>query len=154
VKAGKGRNNLQRYKCQQCGKRLAGENCEKIMAQKVRNVKVAEVQADEIWGFVQKKEAHKRPSEAHDKSIGDAYTFVAIERDSKLVLNFALGRRDTATTQAFIEGLRDAIAPGSFQVSTDGFGILLWWSGLVNRMPRMPSMSSATQTVEVDGHRA
>lgn len=85
-------------------------------------VKVADVQADEIWGFVQKKEAHKRPSEANDNSIGDACTFVAIERDSKLVLNFALGRRDTATTQAFVEGLRDAIAPGTFQISTDGFG--------------------------------
>jgi IS1 family transposase len=102
--------------------KLAGENCERIMGQKVRNVKVADVQADEIWGFVQKKEAHKRPAEAHDNSIGDAYTFVAIERDSKLVLNFALGRRDTATTQEFIEGLRDAIAPGTFQISTDGFG--------------------------------
>jgi IS1 family transposase/transposase-like protein len=182
VKAGKGRNQIQRYKCQRsvapatkslCGKRfsgpqekpfgvdvrlpkdtvirilhclvegtsvratarlcdvepntvlamlkLAGENCERIMGRKVRNVKVADVQADEIWGFVQKKEAHKRPAEAHDNSIGDAYTFVAIERDSKLVLNFALGRRDTATNQIFIEGLRDAIAPGLFQISTDGF---------------------------------
>jgi IS1 family transposase len=70
---------------------------------------------------VQKKESHKRPSEAHDYSVGDAYTFVAIERDSKLVLNFALGRRTVATTQPFIEGLRDAIAPGEFQISTDGF---------------------------------
>jgi len=26
--------------------------------------------------------------------LGDAYTFVAIERHSKLVLNFALGKRD------------------------------------------------------------
>ena len=78
--------------------KLAGESCERIMGRNVRGVKVADVQCDEIWGYVQKKEAHKRPSEAHDNSIGDAYTFVAIERDSKLVLNFALGRRDTATT--------------------------------------------------------
>ena len=93
------------------------------MGRKVRNVKVSDVQCDEIWGFVQKKEAHKRPAEAHDKTIGDAYTFVAIERDSKLVLNFALGRRDTATTQIFIEGLRDAVDPNcEFQISTDGFG--------------------------------
>lgn len=44
----------------------------------VRNVKVNDIQADEIWGFVAKKEAHKGPKEAHDNSIGDAYTFVAI----------------------------------------------------------------------------
>ena len=64
----------------------------------------------EIWGYVFEKEAHKFPFEANDNSIGDAYRFVAIERYSKLVLNFALGRRDQATTDAFIEGLRGATA--------------------------------------------
>lgn len=61
------------------------------------------------------------PAEANDESIGDAYTFVAIERDSKLVLKFALGRRGQATTDIFIEGLRHATAYGRFQISTDGF---------------------------------
>jgi IS1 family transposase len=70
---------------------------------------------------VQKKEAHKNPWEAHDNSIGDAYCFVAIDRVSKLILNFALGRRDQKTTDAFIEGLRAAIAPQRFQITTDGF---------------------------------
>lgn len=101
---------------------IAGERCARVMGKHVRNVKAADIQCDEIWGFVQKKESHKLPSEAHDNSIGDAYTFVAIERDSKLVLNFALGRRDVATTQIFIEGLRDALAPTAEpQISTDGF---------------------------------
>jgi hypothetical protein len=40
-----------------------------------------------IRGFVKKKEAHKCPSEAHANSIGEAHTFIAIERDSKLVLS-------------------------------------------------------------------
>jgi len=61
------------------------------------------------------------PAEAHDDSIGDAYCFVAIERYSKLILNFALGRRTQATTDAFIEGLRAATAPQRFQITTDGF---------------------------------
>jgi IS1 family transposase len=68
-----------------------------------------------------KKEAHKNPWEAHDNSIGDAYCFVAIERQSKLVLNFALGRRDQATTDVFIEGLRAATGRQRFQITTDGF---------------------------------
>jgi IS1 family transposase len=47
---------------------------------------------------------------------------VAIERNSKLVLNFALGRRDTATTKIFIECLRGATsARQKFQIATDGF---------------------------------
>jgi IS1 family transposase len=76
----------------------------------------------EIWGFVQKKEGHKAPEETGDNSIGDAYTFVAIERNTKLVLNFALGRRDQLTTDAFIDGLRQATAPQPFQIMTNGFG--------------------------------
>ncbi len=68
-----------------------------------------------------KKEAHKLPSESDDDSKGDAYCFIAMERSTKLILNFALGRRTQATTDAFIEGLRLATSPQRFQISTDGF---------------------------------
>ena len=70
----------------------AGEKCEKVMGHLIVNVPVKDVQADEIWAFVQKKEGNKAPHEAHNDGIGDAYCFVAIERYTKLVLNFALGR--------------------------------------------------------------
>jgi hypothetical protein len=75
---------------------LVGEKCEKIMGRLIVNVPVKDVQCDEIWAFVQKKEGHKAPFEAHNDGIGDAYCFVAIERYTKLVLNFALGRRSQA----------------------------------------------------------
>jgi len=101
---------------------LAGEKCEKIMARFVRNVEVRDVECDEIWAFVGKKEGHKRPEEMNNEGSGDAYCFVAIERHSKHIINFALGRRNQATTNVFIEGLRDAITPrGRFQITTDGF---------------------------------
>jgi IS1 family transposase len=100
---------------------VVGEKCEKIMGRMVVNVPVTDVQCDEIWAFVQMKEGNKAPFEAHNDSIGDAYCFVAIERHSKLVLNFALGRRSQATTDALIEGLRAATSPQRFQISTDGF---------------------------------
>jgi IS1 family transposase len=92
------------------------------MGRLIVNVPVTDVQADEIWGYVAKKEAHKLPAEKDDDSKGDAYCYVAMERHSKLVLNFALGRRNQATTDVFIEGLRHATAPGQrFQITTDGF---------------------------------
>ena len=100
---------------------LAGERCEKLMGKLIVNVPVKDVECDEIWGFVQKKEAHKGPEQAHDDSVGDAYCFVAMERNTKLVLNFALGRRSVATTQVFIEGLRHATSGQRFQITTDGF---------------------------------
>ena len=100
---------------------VAGERCERLMTERVRNVRVRDVQCDEIWGFVQKKEAHKRPEEAKDETIGDAYCFVALERHTKLVLAWHLGRRDRIACEDFISKLRWATSDHWFQVTTDGF---------------------------------
>src|SRR5579864_7597751 len=99
---------------------LAGEKCERIMADKVRNVQVRDIECDELWSFLGKKQKRVRPED--DQNLGDAYTFVAIERHSKLVLNIAMGKRDQATTDVFVEGIRHATTPhGKFQATTDGF---------------------------------
>jgi transposase-like protein len=98
---------------------LAGERCEKLLGEKIRNVPVTDVQLDEIWGFCFKKQKALRPGD--DPNFGDAYTFVAIERHTKLVLNFALGKRDQQTTNAFVEGLRLATAAKPYQLTADGF---------------------------------
>lgn len=98
----------------------AGEQCEKLMGSVIVNVPVKDVECDEIWAFVAKKEKRVRADD--DPSYGDAYTFVAIERNTKLVLNFALGKRNQATTDIFIEGLRHATSgKRKFQITTDGF---------------------------------
>jgi len=60
------------------------------------------------------RQAKLMEEEAKDESIGDAYCFVAMERHSKLVLNIALGRRNQATTDVFIEGVRAATAAHRF----------------------------------------
>jgi transposase-like protein len=100
---------------------LAGEKCERIMARYIRNVPVQDMEIDEVWDYIGKKEKRVRPDD--DQNLGDCYTFVAIERTSKLVLNAAMGKRDQQTTNAFIEGLRDTVAPGRFQITTDGFAV-------------------------------
>jgi IS1 family transposase/transposase-like protein len=99
---------------------LAGERCERIMGRYVRDVEVRDVEMDELWSFIGKKEKRVRPED--DQNLGDCYTFVAIERHTKLVLNIAMGKRDQTTTDVFVEGVRQAIRPGcNFQVTTDGF---------------------------------
>jgi transposase-like protein/IS1 family transposase len=98
----------------------AGEQCEKLMGRLIVNVPCKDIEADEMWAFVGKKEKRVRPDD--DPNYGDAYTFVAIERNTKLVLNFALGKRNMATTNIFIEGLRHATSgKQKFQITTDGF---------------------------------
>jgi transposase-like protein/IS1 family transposase len=97
---------------------LAGDRCEKVMARLIVLVPVKDVQCDEIWSFIFKKQ--KAVEDGDDPNYGD-YCFTAIERHSKLILNFALGKRDQKTCDAFIEGLRHATASQNFQVTTDGF---------------------------------
>jgi transposase-like protein/IS1 family transposase len=98
---------------------LAGEKCEALMGRVIVNVPVRDVECDEIFGFLMKKQKRVRPED--DQNFGDQYAFVAVERNTKLVLNFALGKRDQATTNIFVEGLRHATARTPFQITTDGF---------------------------------
>ncbi len=99
----------------------AGEKCAALMRRLIVNVPVKQVQCDEIWGYVGKKEKNKTAAEAENDGLGDAYCFVAIERHTKLILNFALGRRTQETTNVFIERLRHATSRQPFQLTTDGF---------------------------------
>ena len=98
---------------------LAGEKAERIMAEKVRNVEVRDVECDEVWSFIAKKQKRVRPEDS--QLLGDCYVFVGIERHTKLVLNIAIGKRDQRTTDAFIEGIRQVTARSRFQITTDGF---------------------------------
>ena len=100
---------------------VAGEKCERLMESRIRNVPVSDVQCDEIWGYCFKKEQHKWFREVDRKDIGDAYCFTAIERNSKLLLAWHLGRRDGPSTDSFIGKLRRATSEKWFQLSTDGF---------------------------------
>lgn len=99
---------------------VAGQKCEDLLARLIVNVPVKDIQPDEIWSFIAKKE--KARTKDDDPNYGDAYCFVAMETNTKLVLNFALGKRNQRTTDVFIEGLRHATSRGRFQITTDGFG--------------------------------
>ena len=96
---------------------IVGERCERLLERMVNGLPVRDVQCDEIWGFVGCKE--KRNVNG-DPMLGDAYCFVAIERNTKLVLTWHLGRRTARDTEAFTEKLNEATA-GTFQITTDGF---------------------------------
>jgi len=67
------------------------------------------------------KERTKAAKKIKDTQTGDAYCFIGMERETKLVLAWHLGGRTTQHTDAFIEKLNRATA-GNFQISTDGFG--------------------------------
>lgn len=104
---------------------LVGEKCERLLNDKIQGLAVKDVQADEMWGFVGMKEKTKKRKQTADplgtdSTLGDAYTFVAIECHTKLVLAWHLGRRTVGHTIDFTEKLYQATS-GRFQLTTDGF---------------------------------
>ena len=61
-----------------------GQNCEKHM-QSLRQVPATDVQADEIWSYVGCKEKTKKRLKRSEE-MGDAWTFIAVDRETKFVL--------------------------------------------------------------------
>jgi transposase-like protein/IS1 family transposase len=99
---------------------IAGQRCEKLM-DSLRNVAATDVQMDECWNFVYCKEKNKGPEDAHNDEIGDCYNWVAIDRPTKLVLAFVVGRRTTANAMELMRKVRSATSPTvRFQLTTDG----------------------------------
>jgi hypothetical protein len=84
----------------------AGEKRKKLMGRFIGNVPGRNVECDENWSFIGKKE--KMVDIDDDPNLSDACTLVAIKRNTKLVLNFALGKRDQKTCNALSKayGLR------------------------------------------------
>ncbi len=96
---------------------IAGNRCERLLEDKIQSLPVKDVQCDEIWGWVGCKE--KRNTD-NDPARGDAYCFVAIERNTKTVIAWHLGKRTARDTVAFTEKVNEA-TQGRFQITTDGF---------------------------------
>lgn len=101
-----------------------GEYCQQILDDHVQDVKATSIECDEIWCFVAKKQRRCTDIEKVLGQVGDQYCYVALDADTKLAITHLVGKRDAATTTAFIRDLAyrlddaDADRP---QISTDGF---------------------------------
>ena len=103
-----------------------GDNCKSLLERTVSGVEVNDVQCDEIWSFVGCKEKTKKRKGYEAGDIGDCWTFIAIERTTKLVLAHHVAKR--TDTREFLLKLRKATS-GRFQLSSDG------WGGYTNNVP-------------------
>jgi len=98
-----------------------GEKCHQILDQKIKDIRCEAIECDELWSFIGKKQKKVTPEELKaNPYLGDAYTFIGFEPESKAILNFEIGKRDFATTDRFVYGLKKRIS-GRVQISTDGF---------------------------------
>ena len=66
------------------------------------------IQCDEIWSFVYAKDKNC-PKEHKANGGGDAWTWVAIDADTKLIISYMLGDRGASTAQAFMQDVASRI---------------------------------------------
>ena len=77
------------------------------------------IECDEAWAFVYAKERNVPFAKAAPEQAGDAWTFSALDADSKLVTSYLVGHRDGQSALAFMDDLRSRLEDRP-QVSTDG----------------------------------
>jgi IS1 family transposase len=85
---------------------MFGEGAQRVHDAFARNLSCSIIQVDEIWGYVVKKEKRVKEGGGDAVGVGDAYTFVALDTASRLVISFLVGKRNDENTQAFVNDLR------------------------------------------------
>ncbi|MEQ1902082.1 MAG: IS1 family transposase [Devosia sp.] len=94
-----------------------GTGCAALMDEKMRELPCKRVQVDEIWSYVGKKQ--REVTKDDDKNrVGDQWTFVAIDADTKLIPTFLVGKRSKPNAIAFMNDLSERLA-NRVQLSTD-----------------------------------
>lgn len=106
--------------------RLLGEigcACAAYHNRYVRDLRVRRLQCDEIWQFVGSK-AKNTKADKKQEGLGDIWTWVAIDADTKLVVSYLVGGRDGGWGMEFMQDCADRIR-GRVQVTTDGHRVYL-----------------------------
>jgi IS1 family transposase len=100
-----------------------GNACAKLMDERMRGLGCRRVQVDEIWTFVGKKQRRVMPGDDPSR-VGDQWTFVALDADTKLIPAYHIGKRDLPNATAFLTDLSERLV-NRVQLSSDamdGYG--------------------------------
>ena len=98
-----------------------GTRCQSLLDERIRSLHCEAVELDELWAFVYKKQGMLNPKDKiQHPDYGDAYTFVAVDPTTKMVVSYLVGKRDHEHTDRFIADLSRRV-DGPVQLSTDGF---------------------------------
>lgn len=96
-----------------------GKTCADFSNRTLRDLDCRRIEVDELWGFILKKNRNVTDDD-NSSRIGDQYTFVALDADSKLIPSYKIGKRTAETTQLFIDDLASRLKI-RIQLSSDGF---------------------------------
>jgi IS1 family transposase len=96
----------------------AGEACAAFHDEAVRGVKSKRIQCDEIWSFVYAKKRNVADAKAAPEGAGDAWTWTALDADSKLIVSYLVANRDAPSAHTFMQDVASRLA-NRVQLTTD-----------------------------------
>jgi IS1 family transposase len=94
-----------------------GTACQKFHDEKVADISAKHVQCDEIWAFVYAKQ--KNAGVTGNSEAGDAWTWTAIDADTKLIISWLVGKRDSDSANIFMRDVAWRLN-SMVQMTTDG----------------------------------
>jgi IS1 family transposase len=97
----------------------AGEACAWYQDRVLRNLTCKRVQVDEIWAFVYEKQKNVSRAKKAPPQAGDAWTWTAIDADTKLIPSWFVGGRDSDAAIIFMDDLASRLA-NRVQLTSDG----------------------------------
>ena len=100
---------------------VAGERAKNLMESRIVDMKVDDVEVDEIWGFIGMKEKTRMHRYSLSENVGDAWCYIGFEANTKLILSWHLGKRTPEDTHCFMEKLQATVGQNRFQMTTDGY---------------------------------
>jgi IS1 family transposase len=97
----------------------AGKFCAAFHDDNVKGVEAKRIQCDEIWSFTYAKQKNVKTATDAPEWAGDTWTWTGIEVDTKLIVSWLVGGRDSEYAMAFMDDLRSRLA-NRVQITTDG----------------------------------
>jgi IS1 family transposase len=101
-----------------------GTGCYRYQDAIMRNLTCSRLECDEIWSFIGCKQKNVTKKMAETRVVGDAWVWVAIDAETKLVPCWLVGTRDAKDATAFIADLSRRLA-NRVQLTTDGHKVYL-----------------------------
>lgn len=97
----------------------AGRACVAYHDEHVRNLKAKRIQVDEVWSFIYSKQKNVATAKSAPDGAGDAWTWTAIDAQTKLLVSYFVGSRDGDCAAWFISDLASRLANRA-QLTSDG----------------------------------
>lgn len=101
-----------------------GQACADYQDKVMRNLTCQRLQIDEIWAYCYSKQKNVPVEMQGTFGIGDVWTFVAIDADTKLCPLWLHGNRTGCDAKSFVENLAERLAH-RVQITTDGHRMYL-----------------------------